>query len=63
MKKLAFMFVAMMALSFVSCDENKPAAPAVETDSVEVVDTNAVDTNAVDTAAADTAAADTAAAQ
>ena len=52
MKKLAFMFVAMMALSFVSCDENKPAAPAVETDSVEVVDTNAVDTNAVDTAAA-----------
>jgi len=63
MKKLAFMFVAMMALSFVSCDETKPAAPAEETDSVEVVDTNAVDTNAVDTAAADTAAADTAAAQ
>ena len=46
-----------MALSFVSCDETKPAAPAEETDSVEVVDTNAVDTNAVDTAAADTAAA------
>ena len=61
MKKLAFMFVAMMALSFVSCDENKPAAPAEE--NVEAVDTNAVDTNAVDTAAADTAAADTAAAQ
>ena len=27
MKKLAFMFVAMMALSFVSCDETKTAAP------------------------------------
>ena len=62
MKKLAFMFVAMMALSFVSCDETKTAAP-VEGADTTAVDTNAVDTNAVDTAAADTAAADTAAAQ
>ena len=39
MKKLAFMFVAMMAFSFVSCDENKPNAPETEnTDSTVVVD-------------------------
>ncbi len=59
MKKLAFMFVAVMALSFVSCDEKKAEVPAEGT---EVVDTTATDTTAADTAAADTAAADTAAA-
>ena len=48
------MFVAVAAISFASCVENKPAAPAVE----EPVDTMVVDTTAVDTAAApvDTAA-------
>ncbi|MBR5038002.1 MAG: hypothetical protein IKX65_04690 [Prevotella sp.] len=48
MKKLVLMFVAVAAISFASCVENKPAAPAVE----EPVDTMVVDTTAVDTAAA-----------
>ena len=54
MKKLVLMFVAVAAISFASCVENKPAAPAVE----EPVDTMVVDTTAaVDTAAvADTTA-------
>ena len=30
MKKLVLMFVAVAAISFASCVENKPAAPAVE---------------------------------
>ena len=47
MKKLVFMFVAMAAISFASCTDNK--APQGE----------AVDTAAVDTVAADTVAADT----
>ncbi|MDO4931712.1 MAG: hypothetical protein Q4E63_03530 [Prevotellaceae bacterium] len=51
MKKLVFMFVAMAALSMVSCGDstNKGAAQ----------DTAAVDTAAQDTAAVDTAANDT----
>ena len=52
MKKLVFMFVAMAAISFASCGDNKAANEAP-----------AEDTTAVDTAAADTAAADTANAQ
>ena len=55
MKKLVLMFVAVAAISFASCVENKPAAPAVEepVDTVTTVDTTAVDTAAapVDTAA------------
>ncbi len=57
MKKLAFMFVAMMALSFVSCDEQKASAP-VEEETTEAVDTTAADTVAADTVAADSAAAE-----
>ena len=60
MKKLAFMFVAMMALSFVAC-ENKPAAPAEP--EVEATDTTATDTTAADTVAADSVVADSAAAE
>jgi len=56
MKKLVLMFVAVAAISFASCTDNKPAAPAVE----EPVDTLVADTAA---AVADTAAVDTAAAQ
>lgn len=52
MKKLVFMFVAMAAISFASCNGNKPAEEAP-----------AQDTAAVDTAAQDTAAVDTAAQQ
>ena len=45
MKKLVFMFVAMAAISFASCGENKAAqeAPAEDTAAVDTVDTTAVD--------------------
>ena len=53
MKKLAFMFVAVAAISFASCGNGTKQAEAVEdttaVDTVEVVDTVAVDTVAVDT--------------
>ncbi len=54
MKKLAFMFVAVAAISFASCGNGTKQAEAVEdtvaVDTVEVVDTTAVDTTAaVDT--------------
>ena len=39
MKKLALMFVAMMAISFVSCDEKKAEATVEE--AVEAVDSTA----------------------
>ena len=55
MKKLVFMFVAMAAITFVSCNNaNKPAAQNVDSTNVEVVDTTAAapaDTTATDTAA------------
>ena len=55
MKKLVFMFVAMAAITFVSCNNaNKPAAENVDSTNVEVVDTTAAapaDTTATDTAA------------
>lgn len=53
MKKLAFMFVAVAAISFASCGNGTKQAEAVEdttaVDTVEVVDTVAVDTVTVDT--------------
>lgn len=48
MKKLVLMFVAVAAMSFASCGNNKPAEAPVE----EEVDTVAVDT--VDTLNVDT---------
>lgn len=60
MKKLVFMFVAIAAMSFASCgNKSNDAAPATDSDSVQV-DSAAVDST--DSAATDTAAADTAAA-
>ncbi len=56
MKKLIFMFVAIAAISFASCTENKTTV-AVDADST------AVDTVAVDTVVADTVVADTVVAQ
>ena len=54
MKKLVFMFVAVVAISFASCDGNKTnQAAAVDSDSVAVVDTAAVDSAAADSAATD----------
>lgn len=51
MKKLVFMFVAMVAMSMVSCGGGQTEqAPAEDT-----IDTVAVDTTAADTAAVDTA--------
>ena len=59
MKKLAFMFVAVAAISFASCgNKTQQAEPvdsvAVDT-AVEVVDTTAVDTVVADTVVADSA--------
>ena len=53
MKKLVFMFVAMAAISFASCDNNDKAAQNADTNTVDTntVDTNTVDTNTVDTPA------------
>lgn len=60
MKKLVFMFVAIAAMSFASCNnKSNEAVPATDSDSVQV-DSAAVDST--DSAATDTAAADTAAA-
>ena len=58
MKKLVFMFVAMAAISFASCDNNDKAAQNVDTTAVDTtaVDTNTVDTNTVDTNTVDTPA-------
>ena len=49
MKKLAFMFVAVAAISFASCGNGTQQAEAVDTvavDTVEVVDTTVVDSAA-----------------
>ena len=58
MKKLVFMFVAMAAISFASCDNNDKAAQNADTTAVgtNAVDTNTVDTNTVDTNTVDTPA-------
>ncbi len=53
MMKLVFMFVAVAALSMVSCGGNTTQAPAEDT-----IDTAAVDTIAADTVAADTTVAE-----
>lgn len=58
MKKLVFMFVAIAAMSFASCgNKSNEAAPAADSDSVQV---DSVDSAATDSAAA--APADSAAA-
>lgn len=57
MKKLVFMFAAIVAVSFASCG-NKTQNVEVDTDSVEVVDTVEVDTVAADTVAVDSVAAE-----
>lgn len=57
MKKLVFMFVAIAAMSFASCgNKSNEAAPAADSDSVQV---DSVDSAATDSAAApaDSAAA------
>ena len=58
MKKLVFMFVAMVAISFASCVNNDKAAQNADTTTVDTttVDTTTVDTNTVDTNTVDTPA-------
>ena len=51
MKKFAFVFAAVVAVSFASCGNKTEQAAAADT-----VDTAAVDTVAADTVAADTVA-------
>ena len=60
MKKLAFMFVAVVAMSFASCGGNKAEQPVAEeaTDSVVVEDTTATDSVVADSAAADSVVAE-----
>lgn len=63
MKKLAFVFVAGLAMTFASCGGNKteqaPATDSVATDTVavETIDSVATDSVASDSVAADTTAA------
>ncbi|MBP3844293.1 MAG: hypothetical protein IJ540_03090 [Prevotella sp.] len=52
MKKLVFMFAAIVAVSFASCG-NKAQTAEVDTDSVEVVDSAADSVAVADTVAAD----------
>ena len=54
MKKLVFMFVAIAAISFASCNGNKTAQNAATADSDTAVVDSAADSVAVDTAAAAT---------
>ena len=58
MKKLVFMFVAVAAISFVSCGNQAQQAPAQDTDSIEEVVDSVVDSVAVDSAAADSTVAE-----
>lgn len=55
MKKLVFMFAAVVAVSFASCGGNTAASEAVDSDTVVVEDT-CCDTVCCDTVAADTIA-------
>ncbi|MBQ9559211.1 MAG: hypothetical protein IJ762_01950 [Bacteroidaceae bacterium] len=58
MKKLAFLFVAVAAISFASCGNGTKQAEVVEDTTAACVDTTAVveDTTSQDTAAAEVAA-------
>lgn len=56
MKKLAFMFVAVAAISFASCGNGTKASEEADTlaaDTVETVDTCAVDTTVADSTVAE----------
>lgn len=58
MKKFAFVFAAIVAVSFASCGNKTEQACCADSDSV-AVDTVAADTVAADSAVADSAVADT----
>jgi len=51
MKKLVFMFVAFVAMSFAACGGQTPAETAIDstaTDTVDTVEVEVVDSNATD---------------
>ena len=56
MKKLAFLFAAVVAVSFASCGkttaQNEESADTIDTTAVETCDTTCADTVAADTVAA-----------
>lgn len=59
MKKLVFMFAAVVAMSFASCGGSTEATEAtVDSDSIAEAQTEVVDTVAADTVAADTTVAE-----
>ena len=58
MKKLAFLFAAVVAVSFASCGQKTEQATCCDSDTVVVVE-ETVDTCACDTCACDTCACDT----
>jgi len=58
MKKLAFLFVAVSAISFASCGNSTEATAEVADSDTVVVDTTACDTVAADTVVADTVVAE-----
>jgi len=58
MKKLVFMFAAVVAMSFASCGGNSNEAAANDSDSVVTADTVVVDTTAADSVVADSVVAE-----
>ena len=58
MKKLAFVFAAIVAVSFASCGNKTAQAEAVDSDSIAAVDSAEVDSVVADTTAADSVVAE-----
>lgn len=56
MKKLVFMFAAVVAMSFASCGGNTPAAEEVDTTAVDSVVEEVVDTTCCDSVVCDSVA-------
>ena len=58
MKKLVFMFAAVVAMSFASCGGNTPAAEVEDTTAVDSVVEEVVDTTCCDSVCADSVVAE-----
>lgn len=56
MKKLVFMFAAVVAMSFASCGGNTPAAEEVDSTAVDSVVEEVVDTTCCDSVVCDSVA-------
>lgn len=57
MKKLAFVFVAGLAMTFASCGNKTEQAPATDSIAADTVAVETIDSVATDSVAADTTAA------